>query len=108
MKDLLKEAVAEVNQEQDWKEQLVKLELVAKECRKVKGEEVAWVVGELAGLVRSLRSGFVGDLMKFFWGLISDLLERKEESELAVGNLVLNESFRGNLCSANKVISMHT
>lgn len=69
---------------------------------------MTWVIGELVGLVRSLRSGFVGDLMKFFWSLILDLLERKEETELAVGNLVLSESFRANLCSANKVILMHT
>lgn len=65
--------------------------MVFKECKRSKGEEVAWVVGELVFLVRNLRSGFVGDLMKFFLGLIDDLKERNESTELAVSNLVLAE-----------------
>ncbi len=45
---------------------MAKLDVVAKEARKSKGDDVAFVVKELAYLVKNLRSGFVGDLMKFF------------------------------------------
>ena len=86
----------------------MKLENVSKETRKSKGEDVAWVVGELIHLVRNLRSGFVGDLMRFFGGLIVELRERNEETEQAVFNVVLAEQYRGNMCSANKVILMHS
>lgn len=46
------------------------------EARKFKSEEILPIVEEIVPLIKSLRSGFVGEILRFFENLISEFFQR--------------------------------